>query len=335
MKSVYELKYFKNSTEPELIKALSLYSQNIEPALRTDSKEIMFWIDRYNKKFEDSFFILGLYLNSVLIGFAELAYFIKEKIIIIDYLVIDKQFRKNNTFYEFAQKIEDFINDRDIVFNYAVVEVGFYNEKLEPPEKSKHMIRLLKMSGFSVAKCEYYTPKLGLYNYESEMKSILMVYSRDGTKKIKVETFMQIVYAIYFKYNQRWYDAFLNDDEKFEYQKGLNKLITKVEKGITNKEFIELNGYGNILTPHGEKKDVFERHKFLKFLTGIFLIVLSFVIVISIYLFLKNKLGIEASALSSLLYATLLVLIFLSAILFERKSNLFSKIIEKIFDLWD
>jgi hypothetical protein len=159
MKSTYEIKIFKSSNEQDLIKALNLYSQNIEPALRTDSREIMYWVDRYNKKFEDSFYILGFYLNDVLIGFSELAYFIKEKTLIVDYLVIDKKFRKNNTFYEFIQKIEEFLNSKNFIIDYIVAEVGFYNEKLEPPEKSKHMIRLLKMAGFSVAKCSYYTPR--------------------------------------------------------------------------------------------------------------------------------------------------------------------------------
>lgn len=334
MKSTYELKYYKNSNDPELKKALSLYSQNIEPALRTDSREILYWVDRYNKKFDDSFYILGLYLNEVLIGFSELAYFIKEKVVIVDYIVIEKQFRRNNTFYEFSQKIEEFLNDKDTVVDYVVVEVGYYNEKLEPPEKSKVMIRLLKLAGFSVAKCEYYTAKLGLDNHESEMKSILMVRSLDGTKKIKTETFLQIVNAIYFKYNQRWYDAFLNDDQKIAYQKGVNRLMAKVEKGVANKEFIELNGYGGLFEHHQIQGDIFERNKLLKFLTGIFLLILCFAIIISIYLFSKFRLGIEPSALSSILYSTLFLLIFFSALIFEKKSNIFSKIIEKLFDVW-
>ncbi len=104
------------------MKALKLYSENIDPALRTDTKEIMHWLDKYNRKFEDSFYIVGLYLNDLLIGFSEIAYFLKEKLVIVDYLVIDKAFRKNNTFYQFIIEIEDFIRDENLEFNYIVAE---------------------------------------------------------------------------------------------------------------------------------------------------------------------------------------------------------------------
>lgn len=334
MKSTYEIRHFKNSGDPELIKALALYSQNIEPALRTDSREIMYWIDKYNKSFEDSFFILGFYLNGVLIGFSEIAYFIKERIIIADYLVIEKQFRKNNTFYEFVQKIEEFLLSKNLSVDYVVVEIGYYNEELEPPEKSKHMIRLLKMAGFSVVKCNYYTPSLGINNYESQMKSVLMLYSLDGTKKIRKDTFLQIVHAIYFKYNQRWYNAFLDEDQKIEYQKGLNRLLSKIEKDISKKEFIEINGYGGLFSQLPPDSGIFERHKLLKIITGILLFIVCFVLVTAIYLFLKLRFGIDEAALGPIFYTTLFLMIFLFAIIFEKKSNVFSKIIEKIFDIW-
>jgi hypothetical protein len=283
MARTYNLKYFKNSNDPEFIKALALYSQNIEPSLRTDSREIMYWTDRYNKKFEDSFYILGFYLNGILIGFSELAYFSKEKILIVDYLVIDKPFRKNNTFYEFAHEIEEFLINKNIIIDFVVAEVGYFNEKLEPPEKSKYMIRLLKMAGFSVAKCDYYTPRLGIENFESEMKSVLMINSLNGTKKIKKETFLKIINAIYFKYNQRWYEAFLSEDQKIEYQRGLTKLLNKIEKAIVNKDFIELNGYGNLFSQPPKDKNIFERNKFLKIITGLFLFILCFILITSIY----------------------------------------------------
>ena len=331
MKSSYEIRHLRNTNNTDLVKALELYSHNIEPALRTATKEIMYWVDRYNKRFEDSFFLLGLYLNDVLIGFSELAYFLQEKTVIVDYVIIDKPFRKLGAFYQFVHEIEEFLQESGIIFDYVVAEIGYYNEKLEPPAKSKNMIRLLKMAGFCVAKCTYYTPRLGIYNHESEMKSVLMIYTLDETKKIKKETFLQIVNAIYFKYNQRWYDAFLNEEQKIEYQKGLNKLLSKIENGIAKKEFIEMNGYGHLF--HAESKNrktILGYNKLLKIITGIFTFVLCFILVTGIYLFLKLKYGIDSSALSTIFYTSLFLVAFLFAVLFEKKSNTFLKIIEKI-----
>ncbi len=62
MKRTYEIKRYRTANSPDFVKALKLYSDNIEAEYRTDTNEIIYWVDKFHKRFGDSFFVLGLYL---------------------------------------------------------------------------------------------------------------------------------------------------------------------------------------------------------------------------------------------------------------------------------
>lgn len=332
MKTTYDLKHFSNSSQPGLIAALRLYSRNIEPSLKTDTREIIHWLDYCNKKYEDRFYILGFYQDRNLIGFAEVAYFKQEQVVIVDYIVIDKPFRGNDTFYVFMQKIREFLTTQDLAVNYVVAEIGYAQGSLEPADRTKLLIRLLKMAQFGVVKCSYFLPRLGADNFESEMKGILMIYSTTETNQIRKETFFQIVKAIYFKYYQRWYNEFLTHDQMIEYSRGLHNLVAKLEEELKNKSVIEINGYPGSNLLQGESFKALVRSRTVRFMTGAALLAVCFVVVTGVYLFLRTRFAIDATALGTIFYASLFLVIFLFSAIFERKSNVFSKLVEKILD---
>lgn len=332
MRSTYEIKRFKNSKNVEFLKALKLYSENIEPTFRTDTKEIMFWVENFHSKYEDYFFVLGFYLNETLIGFTELAYFINEKLVIVDYLVIDKNFRKNNTFYEFINKIEEFLLHENLMIDFIVAEVGCYFENTEPPEASKNIIRLLKMSRFGVVKCKYYVPRLGLNNYESEMIAVLMLYSPDKITQIKKETFLKIINAIYYKYYFRWYDIFLKENESKDYKNMLDTLMTRIKKNINKTETIEINGYSNVFSVNLNDSKFFKLKKGIKILTFLMIFVICVLGIGSLSLFIQNKFGIDVNSQTSIFTFSIIVVLLISSIIFEKKSNFFSNLLEKFID---
>ena len=144
--SIYELKRIKNSTDRSLVKALRIYFQNVDPLIRTAPDDIIHWLDRYNERFQDRFYIVALYLNDIMIGYGQFTYFKAEKLVFIDYMAIEKNSRKNNTFYEFVEKIKDFFIEEDIDYNYIITEVGYYKDKKELTEVGRNLIRLLKMT---------------------------------------------------------------------------------------------------------------------------------------------------------------------------------------------
>lgn len=330
MRSVYELKKFRNSKHPDLIDALKLYTENTEPAFRTDTKEIMHCLDNWNQDFDDPFFVVGFYFNNVLIGFSELAYFKQEKFVIVDYVVISKGFRGTHTFFQFLHDIKQFLNDESIEYNYIVAEVGCYNEGLEPPESSKFLIRLLKISHFGVVKCNYYVPRVGIFDYESQMRAIMMVNSANESKQIRKETFFQIVNAIYFKYYQRWHNIFVDEKEKAQYNKELNFLIEKMRKQLEKKEVIEINGLTGLFPLSLDSHSEVNSKKFLKIITYIALFVLSFALISGIYVMFKHLFGWDSTTVSTIFTGALGLAIVAGAMLFENKSGVFSKLLEKI-----
>lgn len=332
MKSVYELKWFKNSRHPDIIDALKLYVDYTEPALRTDTKEILHCIDNWNTLFDDKFYVLGLYLNRELIGFAELAYFEQEKFIIVDYLVIHKNYRKNNTFYQFVDDITRFLSNENLEYNYIVAEVACYDESLEPPESSKLLIKLLKMSHFGVVKCNYYVPRVGIYDFESAMRSVMMIYTKNESKQIKRETFFQIVEAIYYKYYQRWHNMFVDEEEQKKYDQEIKDLILRMEKQLDKKKVIEINGLNSLFPVKTNFDNGIKTKRVLKALTAIVLFIMCFILVGLFYTFLKIKLGWDSGTVNTIITGSIGLTLFLVALIFENRSNLFSKIFEKVLD---
>jgi len=332
MQTRYDLKRYRTSKSPDLIKALKLYSENIEPSYRTDANEILFWIDNFEKRFGDLFIVCGLYLNDALIGYGQLAYFKEEKFVEVDYLVIDKNYRKNNAFYEFVDKIGDLLSEENIIFDYIICEVGCYFENREPTEASKTLIRLLKMSHFGVIKCSYYVPRLGKSNHESEMRAILMIYSNDDIKQIKKETYLMVINTLFYKYYQRWYADFFTEAERTEYKIDLDGLSEAIQKELSNKKVIDINGYHNLLPLNPTDFGEIKAKKGIKIITFITLFVCAIILFGGAAIYIKERWDLEFENQSAILLLSVLAASIITTIIFNNKSNLPSKLVEKLID---
>ena len=332
MTTTYELKRYKTANTPDFTKALKLYSDNIEASYRTDTNEIIHWIDKFEARFGDSFYVLGLYMNDILIGFTQFAFFKEERFVEIDYIVLDKPFRKNNTFFEFVDKISDFLTEQNIEFDYVICEVGCYFEDDKPTESSKTLIRLLKMSHFGVIKCAYYVPRLGKNNYESQMRAILMIYSPNEMNQIKRETYMMVINALFYKYYQRWYADFFTDKENEEYKASIDELYTVIKEDIESRKVIEINGYQNLLPLNPIDFSISKTKKGLRILSFAVLFLVSIILFGISAFFIKKKLDIDFANQISILTAGVLIASLVTSYVFGTKSKLGTKLIEKLIE---
>lgn len=329
MASKYDLKFFKNSSSKDLIKAINIYVNNIDAILRTDTREILYWIDKYSNETEDKFLVFGFYFNDILVGYAQLAFFEKEKLIFIDYLAIDEQYRKNHTFYEFIHELQQYILIQHYEYQYVIAEIGLLNHEKEPDINTKSMIRLLKICGFGVIKTVYVHPMLGKTNYESKNESILMIMTQNNIKSIKSETYLFILKTIYFKHYARWYKPFLDDIEFSKYNNDLTVLYKNSEQLLRKKDFVEINGYPmqynstNINQPKIINKNLIKNISF-------FILFVFFAIGFgAIHLLLKNKYEIDSNAQTYIIIVSTISVLFVLSIIKERKENSLSEIIEK------
>lgn len=159
----------------------------------------------------------------------------------------------------------------------------------------------------------------------------MMIYSLNESKQIKSETFFQIVKAIYFKYYQRWHNLFVGSEEKLRYEKELNTFISKMEKELISKKTIDINGLNSlfpVITNFNERKN----KRMLKIIIGIVLFLLSFIFVGIGYTFFQKKMGWDSSTLNTIVTLSFAMALFLVAIIFENRSNLFSKNFEKLIE---
>ena len=104
----YELVKFERSNDPAFQNAIKIYLSTTPHDQKTNSSEIVQWVDEQSHFKVGELFFFGLKVNDVVVGYAELAYVKKDRILIIDYINLEKSYRSNSNFYAFYTLIIDY-----------------------------------------------------------------------------------------------------------------------------------------------------------------------------------------------------------------------------------
>ena len=228
---VYTIRLFEDSKSEDFINALDIYINQIPSELRTSSNEIIYWIDNYNKSFEDKLLIFGFYENDKIIGFSQCLYFKKESFITIDYFVIASSHRGNHSFQMIIAILKEFLKEYKLEFNFIVTEVE---------SKNKSLLQLLKMNGFGEIQSKYFQPSLGINNHDSLIEAKILYFPAYEDRVIKKETYKMIVETIYNNHYIRWYKEFLSEKDLKSYMVIIEQLKVKIFDNL-NAE-INING---------------------------------------------------------------------------------------------
>jgi uncharacterized membrane protein (DUF485 family) len=105
-----------------------------------------------------------------------------------------------------------------------------------------------------------------------------------------------------------------------------------MEEELKNKDTIEVNGYSGLYLSQDGSLRALVKTRTVRLATGVLLLALCFISVTAAYLFLRTKYAIDAVTLETIFYVSLILVIFLFSAIFEKKSGLFSKLVEKILD---
>ena len=206
----YELVRFKSSNDNDFQESLKIYRSSTPHEQKTNSSEIVYWVDNQREFGIGELFFFGLKVNGVVVGYAELAYVKKERILIIDYINLDQNYRSNNNFYTFYALIINYINNESIDYDYITKEILCrYNET----HIHKEDVSLYELENFKVVNGLYIQPQLERNNIESVKESLIMLYTRAGLCPVlKKDAYLHIVEVIY-DYYYCWDKPFLNDGE--------------------------------------------------------------------------------------------------------------------------
>jgi hypothetical protein len=242
----YKIKRFSKSDDLGYLRCIDIYLRNTVPALRTETNQISYWLDRLSNSEEcdkREIFIFGFYLNNTEIGYAQIMHLKDKKIVIIDYMAIEEKYRKMGAFFQFTDLLHKYIDTYMVGYNYILTEVGYLSNSKKPTNKSQALIRLLKTRGMGIIKALYYQAQLSPYNKESSMQAQLLIYSTTMPSEIKRETYLFIVESILFDHYMYWYEPFLEFNEKILFEKDLKKIFEDIKKNTSS--LVEINSYGN------------------------------------------------------------------------------------------
>jgi len=252
----YKIKRFTSSKNKDFVKALSIYASNTAPALKTNTNEICYWLDRIsNRKQDRQLYVLGYYKNDEIIGFAQFMYIESKRIIIVDYMAIEESERKSGTFYALIDFIQEYLNQLGLDCDYILTEIGYLTGTNIPSRTSQTLIRLVKMVGFGLINAEYFQPQLDPDNVESRMRAQLMLYARPPLSEIRRETYLSLIKGIYFDHYIEWYVPFKTSAEIKAYSNDIEKLFHRIKSKTPAK--VDITSFSNetVITSNNTYKD--------------------------------------------------------------------------------
>jgi hypothetical protein len=260
--SSYQLKRFSNSKEPDFAAALLIYVRYTPPSIRSDSREIAYWLDQHSDGFSDSFYVFGFYWNKKLVGYAQAAYFPGESLYFIEYLTIDPKHRRNNVFFEMVEQVRDFLEEAHPDYRYGVTEVMNEPGQDRPSEAKKTLIRLLKFVGFRVIHAPYFQPRLMMNDIESELSGALMIYCPTPLDAIRSETYLSILRTVYYENYLRWKGE--NPAVTEDYKRHLDHLYRTVQAEVQKATSLVVDGYRELLSAP-KRAPIMTMHRIVSF----------------------------------------------------------------------
>jgi hypothetical protein len=246
--SSYRLKRFLTSKDPDFPSALLIYVRYTPPSIRSDSREIAYWLDNFANSFGDSLYIFGFYRNKQLVAYAHATYFPKEYLYFIDYVTIDERYRGGeNVFFELVAHMREYLENAHPDYRYGVTEVMNEPGQDHPSQAKKSLIRLLKIIGFRVIHAPYFQPRLMLNDSESELSGSLLIYCPSALDRIRSETYLSILRTLYYEHYLRWQS--IEPGTRKLYKKHLDALYSKIEANIRDKSILVVDGYHEARPP--------------------------------------------------------------------------------------
>ena len=225
----FKIRELHNSKEDkaECEKALRIYRDSTPYDVFTASCQLEHYMENpHNDSGNRRFYFFGLYCDAELIGFAELAYVVRTRILVLDYLSFKKQYKSKNVVFPLLNLILEYLSDLD--YSYVIAEVSRRNHGKDIDSDSLFFLEMLATDGFYIARAPYYHPILE-DNFESDFKAILLIKPRSNVMCMQKMTYLDIVNDIYFTHYLDGYKPFLGDvNREKRYYKHLNAKYKKI-----------------------------------------------------------------------------------------------------------
>jgi hypothetical protein len=237
---IYVVRSFRSSKDRDFQKSLQIYDAYTHPQVKTDSREITYWLDNNQSRKEGTFYVCGLYIGAELVGYVQFIHFAITRLIHFDYFIIDPARRTAGAFYTFAEQMRMFFETEKLEWDFVSAEVAQLDIVKGVSQYAQRLVRVFRQVGFSEVIVDYDQPLLGIEHPDTAIKARLLVLPRVEMATLSKVRYLELVSAIYRKHYGTWYSIF--PETSAEYELMLDSLLATAAKQLKDKKELELRG---------------------------------------------------------------------------------------------
>jgi len=282
-----ELNYFLRRLESSqqegdvLARALAIYHADTPHLEATATNDFLYWIDRYNDKFDDKLFVFALQVNGNVVGFAECVHFTDQNFIVIDYMTVDDRHKTVAVFLQFYELIREYFRQKAIFYDLVVAEILLDNEH-KYTESSDFWRAVMAFERFRVVEADFFQPQLGRTKYETALPARLLVSLNDASSFDR-QTYMMIVETLLLRHYVRWYEPFFSDAEFRAYQEKAAASVATIRASLGERARLELSEMSPVVLPSGSVQARYRSSaKFIAYETISYVILLGMLVTLRV-----------------------------------------------------
>lgn len=240
VQQLYVLRSFRTTKDRDFEKALRIYDSHTHPRVKTDSREIVYWLDNNNHRTEGRFYICGLYLGIELVGYAQFIYLAANRLIHFDYFIIEPNQRTAGAFYTFADQMRTFFDRERFEWDFVTAEVAELDTVKGVSHYAEKLVRLFRQVGFSEVLVDYDQPFLGIDHPDTGLPARFLALPRVPMSSISTVRYLELIAAVYRKHYGIWYSIY--PDTTTRYNVMLDELLAKARARLKDQRELRLRG---------------------------------------------------------------------------------------------
>lgn len=231
MQESYSIELVRKSDDPEFIESLKIYDLVTPVDIKTDPNDLSLWVEKNSQTFKT--YIFKLFCNDNLIGLAMTTYLINTKIMLLEYIAVEKSYKKNIVYLSCINLLGQYFNQEESYsINYWLTDINNKNNGHESDSESKILNMILDLEGYKKVDAKFITPELGITDIPG-FEAYFMIKTTDSIKSISKNTYRGIIKSIYYEYYLPWYQKILNKNDFKLYEDQLNSTYKKLDIQIT------------------------------------------------------------------------------------------------------
>jgi len=306
----FAIKRITKTTDEAYITALKIYNETTPNSIKTDTNEITFWLDKKDPNNSFDLLLFVLYLDDKIIGFAMMSYIKRTRIVVIDYIALYNNFRINTIYFPYISLLQNYLYENNFDISYIVNEISNKDNGENIDKESRLLKKIFCLEGFARIEAKYFTPPLGTKNHESSFEAFLYIKTNDELKNISKSSYIDIVKSIYYDYFLIWYEATILDTVKFnDYKQKLDSYYDNILDSINDLQLFDvkyshcpiINNSVTEETTHGVLPTSQKHKNIHKKIIFCIILLACPVLIIWLYQFILELIGIQISSVSSII----------------------------------